>query len=58
MTEEKIPSRVYSMQTPQKKLDAEKMESIIKYYIHKRESEGLQLRPEEKALKELLSFEG
>ncbi|MCP8304064.1 MAG: aldehyde ferredoxin oxidoreductase family protein [archaeon] len=58
LTDQKIPGRVYSMQTPHKKLDAEKMQSIIKFYIHKRESEGLQLRPEEKALKELLSFEG
>ncbi|MCP8323387.1 MAG: hypothetical protein L6N96_04335 [Candidatus Methylarchaceae archaeon HK02M2] len=58
LTEQKIPNRVYQMQTPLKKLEVEKMESIIKHYIHKRESEGLQLQPEEKALKELLSFEG
>ncbi|NWG08870.1 MAG: aldehyde:ferredoxin oxidoreductase [Nitrososphaerales archaeon] len=54
LAEQEPPKRVYQVQTPHGMLKAEEVKAIIKLYIKKREGEGLRLKPEEKALKELL----
>jgi len=52
--EQKLPKRIFEVQTPHGKLEVKKIKSMINYYIKKREGEGLHLKPEEKALRELL----
>ncbi|MGQ9468798.1 MAG: aldehyde ferredoxin oxidoreductase family protein [Nitrososphaerales archaeon] len=52
--EQRLPKRIFEGQTLHGKLEFEKIKSMIDYYIQKREREGLRLRPEEKALRELL----
>ncbi|MGB9659253.1 MAG: aldehyde ferredoxin oxidoreductase family protein [Nitrososphaerales archaeon] len=54
LSEQNIPKRIFEVQTPHGKLEFGKIKSMIDYYIKKREKEGLHLKPEEKALKELL----
>ncbi|MEM2873317.1 MAG: aldehyde ferredoxin oxidoreductase family protein [Nitrososphaerales archaeon] len=54
LSEQNIPKRIFEVQTPHGKLEFEKIKSMMDYYIKKREKEGLHLKPEEKALKELL----
>jgi aldehyde:ferredoxin oxidoreductase len=54
LSEQTIPKRIFEVQTPHGKLEFEKIKSMIDSYIKKREKEGLHLKPEEKALKELL----
>ncbi|MEM3530407.1 MAG: aldehyde ferredoxin oxidoreductase family protein [Nitrososphaerales archaeon] len=49
-----IPKRIFEVQTPHGKLDFKLIKSMIEYYIKRREKEGISLRPEEKAIKELL----
>ncbi len=54
LSEQNIPKRIFEVQTPHGKLEFEKIKSMMDYYIKKREKEGLHLKPEAKALKELL----
>ncbi|MEM3437966.1 MAG: aldehyde ferredoxin oxidoreductase C-terminal domain-containing protein, partial [Nitrososphaerales archaeon] len=49
-----IPKRIFEVQTPHGKLDFKVIKSMIEYYIKRREREGINLKAEEKALKELL----
>jgi aldehyde:ferredoxin oxidoreductase len=52
--EQNIPKRIFDVQTPHGRLEFKVIKSMVDYYIKKREKEGLHLKPEEKALKELL----
>jgi aldehyde:ferredoxin oxidoreductase len=50
----KLPKRFFESKTPWGKLDSGKIEKIIGKYIEKREKEGVSLRTEDQALKDLL----
>jgi aldehyde:ferredoxin oxidoreductase len=54
LEEQRLPKRIFEVQTLHGKLELERVQSMIKHYIKKREAEGLQLKPEEKALRDLL----
>ncbi len=51
-----IPKRLFEPETPWGKLDSDKIRHIITAYITKREREGVKLKTEEAALKDLLSM--
>lgn len=51
----KIPKRLLEPETPWGRLDESKIKQIISTYIKKREKEGVRLKTEDAALKDLLS---
>ena len=51
----KIPKRLLEPETPWGRLDEAKLRQIISSYIKKREKEGVRLKTEDSALKDLLS---
>ena len=51
----KIPKRLLEPETPWGRLDESKIKQIISAYIKKREKEGVRLKTEDAALKDLLS---
>jgi aldehyde:ferredoxin oxidoreductase len=52
---ERVPERLFETPTPLGMLDRRSLESVLTFYIKRREREGLRLRKEEKALLDLLS---
>jgi aldehyde:ferredoxin oxidoreductase len=56
MSNVRIPKRLLEPETPWGKLDQTKIKQIISSYIDKRENEGIKLKTEDAALKDLLSI--
>jgi len=54
LTKEKIPKRLLETESPAGYLDPKVIQHMISHYIRIRENEGLRLRPEEKALMDLV----
>lgn len=55
ITKEVIPKRLLETESPVGRLDPKAIEQMVSHYIKVREDEGLKLRPEEKALMDLLA---
>ena len=52
----RIPKRLLEPETPWGRLDEGKLKQIIAAYIRKREKEGVKIKSEDVALKDLLSI--